>query len=88
VDKILLHPGLKTAFTQVVLSANDPVAAWGGVELLRTRFGIEPAVVTGPATDNSAGSDLITAQTGVPAFNARSQPAELCAVLAKGVAVA
>lgn len=87
VDAILHHPGLKAAFTQTVFSANDPVAAWGGVELLRKRFGIEPSVVTGPATDNSAGSDLITAQTGVPAFNARTQPAEFCGVLAQGVGV-
>jgi hypothetical protein len=37
----------------LVLSANDPVAAWGGVKLLRERFGVEPCAVTGPATDNA-----------------------------------
>jgi hypothetical protein len=61
----------------VVLSANDPVAAWGGVKLLRERFGIEPTAVTGPATDNLVGVDIIREQLGVEAFNAVSSPAEL-----------
>ena len=61
----------------VVLSANDPVAAWGGVKLLRERFGVEPCVVTGPSTDNSVGVDIIKKQLGVPAFNAMSAGAAL-----------
>ena len=61
----------------MVLSANDPVAAWGGVKLLRERFGIEPAVVTGPATDNQVGVEIIREQMQVEAFNAISNPAEL-----------
>jgi hypothetical protein len=60
-----------------VLSANDPVAAWGGVKLLRERFGIEPAVVTGPATDNAVGVKIIREQFGVPAFNAITDGAAL-----------
>jgi hypothetical protein len=59
------------------LSANDPVAAWGGVNLLRERFSIEPAAVTGPATDNQVGVQIIREQMGVEAFNAVSNPAEL-----------
>ena len=50
----------------MVLSANDPVAAWGGVKLLRERFGIEPRAVTGPSTDNSVGVDIIRGQLNVP----------------------
>ena len=42
VESILRQPDIKAALTAVVLSANDPVAAWGGVKLLRERFGIEP----------------------------------------------
>jgi len=60
-----------------VLSANDPVAAWGGVKLLRERFGIEPCVVTGPATDNQVGVEIIREQMNVEAFNAISSPADL-----------
>jgi hypothetical protein len=60
-----------------VLSANDPVAAWGGVKLLRERFSVEPCVVTGPSTDNSVGVEIIQKQLGVPAFNAMSAGAAL-----------
>ena len=38
VESILRQPDIKSALTAVVLSANDPVAAWGGVKLLRERF--------------------------------------------------
>jgi hypothetical protein len=77
VDAILECPDIRAALTGVVLSANDPVAAWGGVKLLRERFGIEPCVVTGPATDNSVGVDIIEKQLGVSAFNALSAGAAL-----------
>jgi len=72
VDAILECPDIRAALTGVILSANDPVAAWGGVKLLRERFRIEPCVVTGPATDNLVGVEIITEQMGVPAFNAIS----------------
>jgi hypothetical protein len=77
VDAILECPDIRAALTGVVLSANDPVAAWGGVKLLRERFGIEPCVVTGPSTDNQVGVEIITRQMGVPAFNALSEGAAL-----------
>ena len=77
VDAILECPDIRAALTGVILSANDPVAAWGGVKLLRERFGIEPCVVTGPATDNLVGVELITEQLGVPAFNAMTNGASL-----------
>jgi hypothetical protein len=63
--------------TSVVLSANDPVAAWGGVKILRERFHIEPSVVTGPSTDNSVGVEIIQEQMQVKAFNAISNGAAL-----------
>ena len=77
VEAILSSEDIKNAITSVVLSANDPVAAWGGVKLLRERFGIEPAVVTGPATDNAVGVKIIREQFGVPAFNAITDGAAL-----------
>ena len=77
VEAILLSPDIKDALSSVVLSANDPVAAWGGVKLLREKFGIEPAVVTGPATDNAVGVNIIRDQFGVPAFNAITDGAKL-----------
>src|SRR5579862_1802957 len=77
VDAILECPDIRTALTGVVLSANDPVAAWGGVKLLRERFGIEPCMVTGPCTDNQVGVEIITKQMGVSAFNAIGSAASL-----------
>ena len=58
--------------TADVISANDPVSAWGGVELLRKEFDIEPALVTGPATDNEVGVQQIDERTSLPAINALS----------------
>jgi hypothetical protein len=77
VDAILECDDIRNALTGVVLSANDPVAAWGGVKLLRERFSVEPCVVTGPSTDNSVGVDIIKKQLGVAAFNAMSAGAAL-----------
>jgi hypothetical protein len=77
VDAILECEDIRKALTSVVLSANDPVAAWGGVKLLRERFGIEPVAVTGPATDNSVGVDIIQQQLNVKAFNAITNGAAL-----------
>jgi hypothetical protein len=77
VDAILECPDIRTALTGVILSANDPVAAWGGVKLLRDRFGIDPCVVTGPSTDNQVGVEIIKTQMGVAAFNAMTDGAAL-----------
>jgi hypothetical protein len=77
VEAILASADIRNAITGLVLSANDPVAAWGGVKLLREKFGIEPTVVTGPATDNQVGVDIIAEQMGVTAFNAITSGAAL-----------
>lgn len=77
VDAILQCEDISKALTSVVLSANDPVAAWGGVKLLRDRFGIEPTAVTGPATDNDVGVQIIEEQMNVRACNAISNGAKL-----------
>lgn len=77
VEAILDDVELRRSLTAVVLSANDPVAAWGGVKILRERFGIEPAVVTGPATDNDVGVELVRERIGLPAANALTSGAFL-----------
>src|SRR5450432_1388742 len=77
VQSILSDTDIKAALTAVVLSANDPVAAWGGVKLLRERFGIEPCAVTGPSTDNQVGIEIIREQMNIEAFNAISHRADL-----------
>jgi hypothetical protein len=49
--------------------------------MLRERFGVEPVAVTGPATDNLAGTRIIEEQLGVPAINARLDAAKLAEVV-------
>ena len=61
----------------MVLCANDPVGAWGGAKLLREEFGIEPTVISGPATDNQVGIDIIRERSNVAALNAMTSSAEL-----------
>ncbi|MFT4625869.1 MAG: hypothetical protein ACI8PZ_004540 [Myxococcota bacterium] len=71
VGDILADIGIRAATRAVVLAANDPVAAWGGIQWL-DRWGHTTTVVTGPATDNLAGSAQVAALTGVAAHNART----------------
>jgi hypothetical protein len=82
VDAILHDEGIRSAISCLVLCANDPVAAWGGIKLLREEFDCEPDVVTGPATDNLVGKDLISEQFGIPAVNAVTNGVELGDVVA------
>ena len=77
VEAILRDAGIRDALTCLVLCANDPVAAWGGVKLLREDFGIEPTIVTGPATDNDVGKEIITQRMGVKAINAVTESMQI-----------
>lgn len=70
VEAILTDTAIRQAFSAVVLCASDPVAAWGGAKILREQYGIEPAVVTGPATDNDVGIQQIAERLSLPAINA------------------
>jgi hypothetical protein len=72
VAAILADENIRSAFTAVVLCANDPVSAWGGAKILRDDYTIEPAVVTGPATDNAVGIEQIAERLALPAINALS----------------
>ena len=77
VGAILSDAEIRATLTAVVLCANDPVSAWGGVQLLRNEFSIEPVVVTGPATDNDVGVQQIDERTSLPAINALVNPVKL-----------
>ena len=72
VEAILADAAIRAALTVVILCANDPVSAWGGTNILRDSFSIEPALVTGPATDNAVGVDQIRERLSLPAINALS----------------
>lgn len=73
VADVLAAPDVRQATAAVILAATDPVAGWGGVMLL-DQLGYTTTVVTGPATDNSAGTNAITARTKAPAINAFKDP--------------
>ena len=72
VEAILTDTAIRDALTAVALCANDPVAAWGGARILREQHAIEPAVVTGPATDNAVGVEQIESRLELKAINALS----------------
>ncbi len=72
VAAILADDQIREALTAVILCANDPVSAWGGAKILRDEFAIEPAAVTGPATDNDVGVQQIAERLSLPAINALS----------------
>ena len=55
----------------IVFELGDGIMGAYGVEA------IEPAVVTGRATDNEVGVKIIRDRMGVPAFNALTQESEL-----------
>lgn len=77
VQAILADPQIVSSLSAVILAASDPVGAWGGVQILQNTYGIKPTVITGPATDNIAGTELILEKTGIPAANARTSPDKL-----------
>lgn len=71
VGDILAHKGIMHRTGAFILCANDPVGAWGGVEILRNQFNIEVDVITGPATDNDVGTRYIEESLSVASINAR-----------------
>ena len=77
VEAILRDASIRESLTYLALCANDPVAAWGGVKLLRDEFDLEPHLVTGPATDNVVGREIIADRLGVAAINAVTDGAAL-----------
>lgn len=71
VQEILKDTELMRAAKAHVMCANDPVSAWGAVELFTNRFKLKVDVLSGPATDNAVGKEFIEGQVGVKAINAR-----------------
>lgn len=88
VAAILDDPAITGRLSAVVLAATDPVGAWGGVSILRDRHGLEPLVVTGPATDNEAGVQIIQRETGVTAINVRHNAAQIAEILVQSMGAA
>jgi hypothetical protein len=85
VQEILYDDELMAAASAHIMCANDPVAAWGAVELIRNRFKRDVHVISGPATDNAVGQEFIERQIGVAAINARIDYDRLGAFVEKKV---
>ncbi|MDP6946181.1 MAG: hypothetical protein QF464_18680, partial [Myxococcota bacterium] len=80
VMELLRTADIAACVDAVVLAASDPVAAWGGARILE---GLELplSAITGPATDNLAGSERLDAMLGVAAVNACRRPQALADVV-------
>lgn len=70
VRSLLADPGVRGAIGAVVLCAQDPVGAWGGVELLEREYGLRPDLVSGRVTDTPVGRRYCTERLRIPAWNA------------------
>ncbi len=85
VQEILNDAELMGAAAAHVMCANDPVSAWGAVELFTNRFKLKVDVLSGPATDNAVGKEFIEGQIGVKAINARIEQEALGQFVEKAV---
>ena len=75
VDTILRDSEFKSWISAHVLTANDLVAAWGGVKWMQEND-LTLDVIAGPATDNAVGMRYVRDELGVGASNARTRSAE------------
>ncbi len=74
VQSILADASLRDLGLGFVFCASDPVGAAGGVAHLKSQYGIDVDVVTGPATDNRVGVRFVENVLRLPAINARAHP--------------
>jgi hypothetical protein len=70
VNALLEDQALRGVMNNIVLCAQDPVGAWGAVQLLKDRYGLEANLVSGRVTDTPVGRRYCTEQLGIPAWNA------------------
>ena len=70
----------------LVFCANDLVAAWGGIRYLEG-LGQTIDCVSGPATDNEVGIQMIEKEFGVRAINARNHPGDLARMAGEALRV-
>ncbi len=83
VDEILADPGFAKHVKGAVLAANDIIGAVAAARQLQA-LGIEVKAITGPATDNVAGTRRIE-RAGLPAANTLMEPGRLCDLATAGL---
>lgn len=82
VQDILRDRELASRASAVVMCANDPVGAWGAVQVMQQEFGLKIDVFSGPTTDNAVGVRYVREQLGLEAINARTNGSQLGAFIA------
>lgn len=80
VSGLLGDPEIRKAAKAHVMCANDLVAAWGAVAVMKD-MGLRIDVFAGPATDNAVGVDYIQRELKVPAANARTDGERLADIV-------
>jgi hypothetical protein len=70
VNALLADEPLPSRLSAIVLCAQDPVGAWGAVQLLDARYGLRPSLICGRITDTPVGARYCTEALGIPAWNA------------------
>ena len=83
VDSCFEDPELGPLFSHVVLAANDVIGAAAGVARIQ-QYGASVRVVTGPATDNAAGSGRLESE-GIPAANILLDQDKVCRLSTQGI---
>lgn len=82
VQDILRDSEIATRASAIVMCANDPVGAWGAVQVMRHEFNLNIDVFSGPTTDNAVGVRYVREQLGLEAINARTNGLQLGAFIA------
>jgi hypothetical protein len=77
---LLNDPEIRKAAKAHVMCANDLVAAWGAVSVMK-EMGLRIDVFAGPATDNAVGVDYIQRELKVPAANSRTDGEKLADIV-------
>jgi hypothetical protein len=80
VQSLLKDAEIRKAAKAHVMCANDLVAAWGAVSVMK-EMGLRIDVFAGPATDNLVGVEYIQRELKVPAANARTDGNRLADVV-------
>jgi hypothetical protein len=81
VHTLLSNVALRSTLRAIVLCAQDPVGAWGAVQLLRDRYSLGVDVVSGRVTDTPVGMRFCREKLGVPAWNALRDGNKLAAAV-------
>lgn len=81
VDALMRDADLQRHTAAHVVAATDLAGAWAAQRLFAERYGAAITAVTGPVTDHEVGRSYLQGELGLAAFNARSQPEALTALV-------